>query len=84
VLRTNFRTSFAIGVFGPFGCTDGRVHVGRVTQAGATVTLHLTLRPLAPGTAECQAVFETARVLEIPRVSVHGTPTKAEVTVARP
>jgi hypothetical protein len=82
VLRTNFRTSIAVGVFGAFGCKDARVHVTRVTQSGTMLTVHLSIKRLPPGTMECLAVFETARVLVIPRGALHGTPTRATVTVA--
>lgn len=82
VLRTSFRRSIVVGVFGPFGCKDDRVGVARVTQAGTVLTVHLTVKPLAPGTVECQAVYETARVLVVPRAALHGVPAKAMVTVA--
>jgi len=82
VLRTNFRTQIVLAVFGPFGCKDGRVRVARVTQTGRMLVVHLSLEPLAPGTMECQAIYETARVLVVSRAALHGTPTKA--TVAGP
>jgi hypothetical protein len=79
VLRANFRTQIVLGVFGPFGCEDGRVRVARVTQAERMLVVHLSLRPLAPATAECQAIYETARVLVVSRAALHGAPTKATV-----
>jgi hypothetical protein len=82
VLRTNFRRSIAVGVFGAFGCRDARIHVARVTQSGTILTVHLSIKPLPPGTMECLAVFETARVLVIPRIALRGAPTKATVVVA--
>ena len=82
VLRANFRTSVVLGVFGPFGCKDGRVRVDRVTQSGTMLAVHLSLKPLVPGTMECHAIYETVRVLVVPRATLHGTPTRA--TVAGP
>jgi hypothetical protein len=82
VLRANFRTQIVLGVFGPFGCKDGRVHVARVTQTARMLVVHLSLEPLTPGAMECQAIYETARVLVVSRAALHGTPTKA--TVAGP
>jgi hypothetical protein len=82
VLRANYRTSFAVGAFGPFGGKDGRVHVARVTQSGRMMTVHLSIKPLPPGTMECLAIYETARVLLIPRAALHGAPATAAVTVA--
>ena len=82
VLRANFRTSLVLGVFGPFGCKDGRVRVARVTQSGTMLAVHLSLKPLAPGVMECQAIYETVRVLVVSRATLHGTPTR--VTVAGP
>jgi hypothetical protein len=84
LLRADYRTSIALGVFGPFGCRDHRVHIARVTQTGRMLTVHLTIKALASGTAECDAVYETARVLVLPRVALTGVPTKAAVVVAGP
>ncbi len=81
VLAANFRTSIVLGVFGPFGCKDVRVHVARVTQSGKILTVHLSIRPLAPGQMECLAIYETVRVLVVPRAALHGTPTKVAVAV---
>jgi hypothetical protein len=82
VLAANFRTSIVLGVFGPFGCKDGRVRVARVTQSGKILTVHLSIKPLAPGMMECLATYETVRVLVVPRAALHGTPTKVAVAVA--
>jgi len=82
VLTAKFHTSIVLGVFGPFGCKDARVRVARLTQSGKLLTVHLSIKPRAPGMMECQAIYETVRVLVVPRVSVHGTPTRAVVTVA--
>ncbi|HST15983.1 MAG TPA: hypothetical protein VLJ44_14140 [Gaiellaceae bacterium] len=82
VLRANYRTSIVVGVFGPFGCKDGRIHVARVTQSGTMLTVHLSLKPLAAGTMECQAIYETVRVLVVPRAPLHRAP--IGVTVAGP
>ena len=75
--------SVSVTVYGAFGCKDHRVRVDRVTQAARLLTVHLTLKPLAPGTMECAAVYETYRVLVVPRSALHPTPTKAAVTLAR-
>ena len=81
-LRANFRTQIVLGVFGPFGCKDGRVHVARVTQTARMLVVHLSLEPLTPGAMECQAIYETARALVVSRAALHGASTKA--TVAGP
>ena len=82
VLAANFRKSIVLGVFGPFGCKDGRVRVARVTQAGKILTVHLSIKPLAPGLMECLAIYETVRVLVVPRAALHEIPTKVAVAVA--
>ena len=82
VLLANFRKQIVLGVFGPFGCKDGRVRVARVTQSGTMLIVHLSIKPLAPGMMECLAIYETVRVLVLPRSALHGTPTKATVVVA--
>jgi hypothetical protein len=82
VLLANYRTSVVLGVFGPFGCKDDRVRVARVTQSDKILTVHLSIKPLARGMMECHAIYETVRVLVVPRAALHGTPTKAVVTVA--
>jgi hypothetical protein len=82
VLAANFRKSIVLGVFGPFGCKDGRVRVARVTQASKILTVHLSIKPLAPGLMECLAIYETVRVLVVPRAALHGIPTKVAVAVA--
>ena len=79
--RADFRTSIALGVFGSFGCRDHRVRVARVSQTGRMLTVHLTIKALAPGTAECDAVYETARVLVLPRAASAANPTTATVIV---
>jgi hypothetical protein len=82
VLAANFRKQIVLGVFGPFGCKDRRVRVVRLTQTGRMLVVHLSLKPLDSGMMECQAIYETARVLVVSRAALHGTPTKA--TVAGP
>jgi hypothetical protein len=82
--RVNFRTSVLVGVFGEFGCSDGRVHVTRLDESGTTLTVRLVVKPPAPGTAECMALYKTYRLLVVPRSSLGVTPTAARVTVARP
>ncbi|HEY2778097.1 MAG TPA: hypothetical protein VGI77_09355 [Gaiellaceae bacterium] len=73
-ISTGLATAKPFALVGP-----SRVSVHRIVL---DLTVHLTLKPLAPGTAECQAIFETARVLVVPRAALHGTPAKAMVTVA--
>jgi hypothetical protein len=82
VLAANFRKQVVLGVFGPFGCEDRRVRVVRLTQTGKMLVVHLSLKPPDSGMMECQAIYETARVLVVSRAALHGTPTKA--TVAGP
>jgi hypothetical protein len=78
----DFSRSAAVAVFGEFGCRDSRVSVGRVDRSAKAIAVHLVERPLPPGTVECMAIFETFRLLTVPRSSL-GTPapTRAAVTL---
>ncbi len=81
-LGVDYRTSLLLGVFGPFGCKDGRVRVTGVVERGRTLVVHLLVRPLPPGAAECLAIFPTFRLLVVPRSAPARLPTTAAVTVA--
>jgi hypothetical protein len=73
-----------VAVFGPFGCRDGRIDVGSLTQRGSTLTVRLRERSPDPGTMECMAIFETFRLLTVPKAALHTPyPTRATVTLAR-
>ena len=71
-----------VGVFGPFGCKDGRVHVARINQNGRALLVRLVMTPLPAGTMECQAIFATFRFLVVPRSSLTRTPDRASVSIA--
>jgi len=78
----DFSRSAVVAVFGEFGCRDSRVSVNRVDRTGSTIGVHLVERPLAPGTVECMAIFETFRLLALPRSSLgKPAPTRASVTL---
>jgi hypothetical protein len=79
----NYRKSVLVGVFGSFGCTDARVHVSRIVEQGRTLIVRLVVKPIAPGTAECMAIYTTYRLLVVPRSALKQVPTAAKVTVAR-
>jgi hypothetical protein len=73
-----------VAVFGPFGCKDGRIDVVSLTQRGSTLAVGLRERAPAPGTMECMAIFETFRLLTVPKAALHKPyPTHATVTLAR-
>jgi hypothetical protein len=78
----DYRRYVLVGVFGPFGCKDGRVHVERIAQNGRALVVHLATSPPAPGTVECQAIFPTFRLLVVPRSGLTRTPDRASVSVA--
>ena len=78
----DFGRSAVVAVFGEFGCRDHRISVGRVDRAGPTVDVHLVQSPLPPGTVECMAIFETFRLLAVPKSSLgRPNPTRARVTL---
>jgi hypothetical protein len=78
----DFSRSAVVAVFGEFGCRDNRVSVSRVERSGSTLGVHLVERPLPPGTVECMAIFETFRLLAVPRPSLgKPVPTRASVTL---
>ena len=78
----DFRSSILVGVFGPFGCRDPRIHVTRIDESGRTLHVHLTMTPLPPGTMECRALFPTFRLLAVPRSDLPRIPSRASVTLA--
>jgi hypothetical protein len=76
----DWKTTVVVAVFGEFGCSDGRVAVTAVTRRGDALVVALAKRPLPPGTAECQAIFPTYRLLAFSRASL-GTPVPTTATV---
>jgi hypothetical protein len=73
-----------VAVFGPFGCKDGRIDVASLTQRGNVLAVGMRERSLAPGTMECMAIFETFRLLTVPKAALgRPYPTRATVTLAR-
>jgi hypothetical protein len=82
--RIDFARSAVVAVFGEFGCEDHRVAVTSIVQHGALLVVSLVLRPLAPGTMECMALFETYRLLAVPKTALKRPhPTSAEAVLAR-
>ena len=80
-LALDYRSSVLVGVFGPFGCRDHRVHVSRVDEISRTLRVRLTMTPLPPSTMECQALFTTYRLLVVPRSGLPRVPTRASVSL---
>jgi len=73
-----------VAIFGPFGCKDGRIDVASLTQRGSVLAVGMRERNLTPGTMECMAIFETFRLLTVPKAALHKPyPTRAAVTLAR-
>ena len=84
IRRVDFSHNAVVAVFGPFGCKDGRVDVTSLAQRGMTLAVGLRERAPASGTVECMAIFETFRVLAVPKDALHTPyPTRATVTLAR-
>jgi hypothetical protein len=84
IRRVDFSRDAVVAVFGPFGCKDGRVDVTSLAQRGGTLTVRLRERPVAPGTVECMAIFETFRLLTLPKSALQKPyPTRATVSLAR-
>ncbi len=82
-LRVNYRLNVLVGVFGAFGCTDGRVRITGIDERASTLVVKLVVKPLPPGVASCMALYQTYRLLVVPRHALAATPTAAKVTVAR-
>jgi len=84
VRRVDFARDALVAVFGPFGCKDARVEVDSVAQRRGALAVRLRERRPAPGTAECMAIFETFRLLTVPKAVLQKPyPTRATVTLAR-
>jgi hypothetical protein len=84
IRRVDFSRDAVVAVFGPFGCKDGRVDVTSLAQRGGTLRVRLRERPVAPGTVECMAIFETFRLLVVPKSALQKPyPTRATVSLAR-
>jgi hypothetical protein len=83
VLRLDYKRRVALGVFGPFGCRDGRVRIVRIERAATLLRVRLTLAPLGAGKVECQAIYPTFRLVAIDRSDLGaGLPTRVAVSVA--
>jgi hypothetical protein len=84
VLRLDYRSSVAVGVFGRFGCHDGRVSITGIERVGPRLRVRLVLRPLKPGAVECQAIFSTFRLVRLERQDLgRPLPSHVGVTLAR-
>jgi hypothetical protein len=82
--RVDFARNALVAVFGPFGCKDGRVEVGSLVQRGGVLAVRLRERSLAPGTMECMGIFETFRLLTVPKAALSKPyPRRATVALAR-
>jgi len=80
----DFSRNAVVAVFGPFGCKDRRIDVASLTQRGSVLAVGMHERSPAPGTMECMAIFETFRLLTVPKAALHEPyPTRATVTLAR-
>ena len=81
--KVDFTTNVVVAIIGEFGCRDGRIAVSSIAQRGTTLAVNLVQRPLAPGTAECMAIFGTYRLLSVPRSALRRPyPAHATVTLA--
>jgi hypothetical protein len=84
VLRLDYRRQVALGIFGQFGCRDNRVRIAGIEQTATLLRVRLELRPLAPGTVECLAIYPTFRLVEIARSDLGPRlPTRVTVSLAR-
>jgi hypothetical protein len=83
ILRLDYRRRVALGVFGQFGCRDGRVRIARIERAASLLRVRLVMQPLASGKAECLAIYPTFRLVALDRSDLGaGLPTRVVVTVA--
>ena len=84
VLRLDYRRRIALGIFGEFGCRDGRVRIARIEQTATLLRVQLDLRPLSMGKAECLAIYPTFRLVAIERSNLRPpVPTRVVVSLAR-
>ena len=84
VLRLDYRRRIALGIFGQFGCHDGRVRVARIEQTATLLRVRLELQPLGMGKAECLAIYPTFRLIAIERSDLGSpVPTRVVVSLAR-
>jgi hypothetical protein len=83
VLRLDYRRRAALGIFGPFGCRDGRVRIIRIEQIAALLRVRLAMQPLGAGKVECLAIYPTFRLVALDRGDLGPRlPTRVAVTVA--
>jgi hypothetical protein len=80
VLRLDYKRRVALGVFGQFGCRDGRVRIAGIERTGTLLHVRLVMRPLAPGTMECLAIYPTFRLVALERADL-GRPLPSRTTV---
>jgi hypothetical protein len=82
--RNDFAEDAVVAVFGDWGCSDHRVVVTSVIRRARTIVVSLMMRPVAPGTAECLAIYPTYRLLAIAKAQLtRPFPTRAEARLAR-
>jgi len=80
----DFSRDVVVMVLGEFGCRDALIDVASIAQHGRTLAVSLVQRPPKPGTAQCMAIFETYRLLVVPKSSLaRPYPTHATVSLAR-
>jgi hypothetical protein len=83
VLRLDYRRRVALGVFGRFGCRDGRVRIARIERTGALLHVRLVMRPLRANEMECQAIYPTFRLVTVERADLGPQfPTRTTVSLA--
>jgi hypothetical protein len=81
--RVEWSKRAVVAVFGEFGCQDTQIAVSSIVQRGTQLRVALRRTPPPPGTAQCMAIFETYRLLSIPRASLRAPfPTRVEVSLA--
>jgi hypothetical protein len=84
VLHLDYGRKVALGIFGQFGCRDARVRIAGIDRTGALLRVRLVQRPLAPGNAECLAIYPTFRLVSLERSDLGpGLPTRVSVSLAR-
>jgi hypothetical protein len=83
VLRLDYRRRVALGVFGPFGCRDGRVRIARIERTGTQLHVRLIMQPLGVGKVECLAIYPTFRLVTLRRADLGGQlPARTTVSLA--
>jgi hypothetical protein len=81
--HVNWAKTAVVAVLADWGCSDGMVSIGNVTQKGSKLHVLLVHGEPPAGTATCQALFGVYRLLTVPKSALHKPyPTSTVIDVA--